>query len=178
MLSVHNISKSFNIKQILKDVSFNINPADRIGLIGPNGSGKTTLLKIILGHLEPDRGTITCKPIDLQLGYLAQALDLKKDTTIGELVSEEGISAEKHEQNLESLASAIAEQPDNVELQADFDETLKKLEDRLKHLEKKIKEAKKQLPAHSIKPPVMTTLLDLEDERDAIASQISIIKKN
>lgn len=57
-------------------------------------------------------------------------------------------------------------------------ETLEMLEDRLKQLEKKIEEAKIQLPAHSIKPPVMTTLLDLEDERDAIMSQISIIKKN
>ncbi|MEE8554154.1 MAG: hypothetical protein V3S72_12715 [Desulfobacterales bacterium] len=56
-------------------------------------------------------------------------------------------------------------------------ETLEILEDRLKRLEKKIEEAKIQLPAHSIKPPVMTTLLDLEDERDAIISQISIIKK-
>ena len=55
-------------------------------------------------------------------------------------------------------------------------ETLEILEDRLKRLEKKIEEAKIQLPAHSIKPPVMTTLLDLEDERDAIMSQISIIK--
>lgn len=57
-------------------------------------------------------------------------------------------------------------------------EPLEILEDRLKRLEKKIEEAKKQLPAHSIKPPVMTTLLDLEDERDAIMSQISIIKKS
>lgn len=57
-------------------------------------------------------------------------------------------------------------------------ETLEILEDRLKQLEKKIEEAKLQLPAHSTKPPVMTTLLDLEDERDAIMSQINIIKKN
>ncbi len=57
-------------------------------------------------------------------------------------------------------------------------ETLEILEDRLKQLEKKIEDAKQQLPAHSIKPPVMTTLLDLEDERDAVMSQINIIKKS
>ena len=55
-------------------------------------------------------------------------------------------------------------------------ETLEMLEVRLKQLEKKIEDAKQQLPAHSIKPPVMTTLLDLEDERDAVMSQINIIK--
>jgi len=57
-------------------------------------------------------------------------------------------------------------------------ETLEMLEVRLKRLEKKIEDAKQQLPAHSIKPPVMTTLLDLEDERDAVMSQINIIKKS
>ena len=57
-------------------------------------------------------------------------------------------------------------------------ETLEMLEVRLKRLEKKIEEAKIQLPAHSVKPPVMTTLLDLEDERDAVMSQINIIKKS
>jgi len=51
------------------------------------------------------------------------------------------------------------------------------LEDRLKKIEKKIEEAKLHLPAHSIKPPVMMTLLDLEDERDAIIGQINSIRK-
>ncbi len=51
------------------------------------------------------------------------------------------------------------------------------LEDRLKKLEKKIEEAKLHLPAHSIKPPVMMTLLDLEDERDAVLKQINSIRK-
>jgi hypothetical protein len=51
------------------------------------------------------------------------------------------------------------------------------LENRLKKLEKKIEEAKLHLPAHSIKPPVMMTLLDLEDERNAVLEQINSIKK-
>lgn len=55
--------------------------------------------------------------------------------------------------------------------------TLKRLESRLKQLEDKIGETKQQLPAHSVKPPIMMHLLDLEDERDAILSQISSIKK-
>ena len=52
-------------------------------------------------------------------------------------------------------------------------ETLEVLKLRLKELEKKIVEAKLQLPAHSIKPPVMITLLDLEDERDALLDRIN-----
>ena len=57
-------------------------------------------------------------------------------------------------------------------------DSLEILEKRLKTIEKKIKEAKLQLPAHSIKPPVMITLLDLEDERDAVMAQIDATKKN
>ena len=55
--------------------------------------------------------------------------------------------------------------------------SLEILEDRLRKLEEKIRQAKLQLPAHSIKPPVMITLLGLEDERDAILEQINSIKK-
>lgn len=56
-------------------------------------------------------------------------------------------------------------------------DSLEILEERLRELEEKIKQAEMQLPAHSIKPPVMTTLLDLEDERDVIQEQIKSIKK-
>ena len=55
--------------------------------------------------------------------------------------------------------------------------SLEILEGRLRELEEKIEDAKLQLPAHSTKPPVMITLLDLEDERDAILEQISAIRK-
>ncbi len=128
MLTVHNISKSFNIKEVFKNISFNINPNDRIGLIGPNGSGKTTLLKIILGQLQPDQGTITRNPKDLMFGYLAQALDFGDISTIGELVTQVGGNPEKLERDLESLSLAMTAQPENEDLQAAFDETLNKLE--------------------------------------------------
>ncbi len=56
-------------------------------------------------------------------------------------------------------------------------DSLEILEDRLSKLEEKIRQAKLQLPAHCVKPPVMSTLLDLEDERDAVQEQINSIKK-
>jgi hypothetical protein len=54
---------------------------------------------------------------------------------------------------------------------------LKLLEARLKELDKKIAEVKKRMPAHSIKPPIMMELFELEDERDAIVKQIEELKK-
>jgi len=58
MLSVSNITVQFGAKKLFEDVSFFVNPRDRIGLVGSNGTGKSTLLKIITGLVEPDSGEI------------------------------------------------------------------------------------------------------------------------
>lgn len=55
---------------------------------------------------------------------------------------------------------------------------LKELEDKLKELDEKIAEVNKRMPAHSVKPPIMTELFALEDERDEIAGQINQLKQN
>ena len=54
---------------------------------------------------------------------------------------------------------------------------LKLLENKLNALEKKIEEVKKRMPAHSIKPPIMTELFELEDERDLVKEQIIQLDK-
>jgi hypothetical protein len=54
--------------------------------------------------------------------------------------------------------------------------TVEELRQRLKELEKEIGETKKRLPAHSVKPPVMMDLLNLEDEYDAVLKQIENLK--
>ena len=73
MISLNNIDLYFGSRPILKDVSFQINKRDRIGLVGNNGAGKTTLLRLILGKQRPDRGSIE-KPPDLTTGYLPQQM--------------------------------------------------------------------------------------------------------
>lgn len=55
---IHNISKSFDNRQIVKDFEYIILRDDRIGIIGKNGCGKSTLLKMIHGDIVPDAGTI------------------------------------------------------------------------------------------------------------------------
>jgi septal ring factor EnvC (AmiA/AmiB activator) len=52
------------------------------------------------------------------------------------------------------------------------------LENRLKELDRKIAEINKRLPAHSVKPPIMTELFELEDERDAVAKQLDALKQS
>ncbi len=77
VISVEDVNFSYAEKPVLEDVSFQINPNEMVGVIGPNGSGKTTLLRLILGLLEPDSGTIRVfgkKPqlASSLLGYVPQ----------------------------------------------------------------------------------------------------------
>ena len=58
MIHIKNISKSFDNKAVLNNVSFSIGDNAITSLIGPNGIGKTTLLNILCGVLSPDQGII------------------------------------------------------------------------------------------------------------------------
>ncbi len=58
VVTVKNLSKGFDGKEVLKDVSFEIQRGDKVAIIGPNGIGKTTLLRTLIGELTPDSGTI------------------------------------------------------------------------------------------------------------------------
>ena len=62
MISIDKINLSFGGFELFKEISFLINPKDRIGLIGKNGAGKTTLLKIITGKENPSAGNVGIDP--------------------------------------------------------------------------------------------------------------------
>lgn len=65
MLELRHVSKSFNQKNILKDISFKIKKGETIALLGASGSGKSTILKMIAGLEIPDGGQILLNKIDL-----------------------------------------------------------------------------------------------------------------
>lgn len=80
VIRARNISYSYGDDDVIKDFSVNITRGQRIGLIGNNGVGKTTLLRLLLGHLEPQSGTLK-RGTNLKVGYfdqLRQSLDLEK----------------------------------------------------------------------------------------------------
>lgn len=95
-IEVENVSLTYETSVILDQISFTIQQGEYVALIGPNGAGKTTLLKIILGLLEPAKGSIRLfgQSIDTfrykyQLGYIPQRMSaslLKFPATVEEVV--------------------------------------------------------------------------------------------
>ena len=75
MIEIKNISKSFGERDILDNVSLNINGGDSVAIIGQSGVGKSVLLKHINGLLKPDKGIVEVDGYDLNIKML------EKDTT-------------------------------------------------------------------------------------------------
>lgn len=76
-IELNHISKAYDEKVLIQDFSYIFLKNDRIGFLGPNGAGKSTLLKIIMGEVEPDRGTIDIGPT-VKIGYYAQEIGDKE----------------------------------------------------------------------------------------------------
>ncbi|MBT0160937.1 ABC-F family ATP-binding cassette domain-containing protein, partial [Candidatus Bathyarchaeota archaeon A05DMB-2] len=85
VLTVHHLSKSFDHQLLFENVTFSLNPAERVGLIGPNGCGKTTLLRILIGEEQATSGYVRRDP-HLRIGYLPQGFELEQDISLGELI--------------------------------------------------------------------------------------------
>ena len=85
MISIDKINLSFGGFELFKEISFLINPKDRIGLIGKNGAGKSTLLKILTGKDTPTNGEVTV-PKDTTIGYLPQEMKVSDTRTLKEEV--------------------------------------------------------------------------------------------
>jgi ATP-binding cassette subfamily F protein 3 len=83
MIQVGNLSKTYGRQVIFDDVSFTVNPKERIGLVGRNGHGKTTLFRILTGQEHPDSGNIGI-PANYIIGHLAQRLSFSSDTVLKE----------------------------------------------------------------------------------------------
>ena len=109
MISINQLTVNFGGFSLFENVSFLINPRDRIGLVGKNGAGKSTLLKIISKHLAPSSGDVAM-PRDLTIGYLPQNM-LYSDTQIVQLEVEEAFREIKDlEREIEILTQKISEQ--------------------------------------------------------------------
>ena len=82
MLVVEKLTKSFGARDLLSDVSFTVNPGEKVGVVGPNGAGKTTLLKIIAGDERLNAGKVITS--EGALSYLHQEADVNLESSLNE----------------------------------------------------------------------------------------------
>jgi ATP-binding cassette, subfamily F, member 3 len=83
MLRLEHISKVYPTGEVLKDVTWEVKPGERVGLVGVNGAGKSTQLKIINGEIEPTAGEII-RPNSLKIAYLTQEFEVEPTRTVRE----------------------------------------------------------------------------------------------
>lgn len=131
MISINNLSVEFSARPLFSDVSFVINPTDKIALVGKNGAGKSTMLKILAGIQSPSGGSIS-KPSDVTVGYLPQQMKIADDTTI----IEETKKAFRERLRMEEELNALNRELENT---TDFEsEAYHKLLDRMEFLNDRI----------------------------------------
>ena len=83
MLRLEHISKTYTTGEVLKDVTWEVKPGERVGLVGVNGAGKSTQLKIISGEIEATSGEII-RPASLKIAYLTQEFEVEPTRTVYE----------------------------------------------------------------------------------------------
>ena len=111
MLSLTNISVHFGSRVLLDDISFQVNPRERIALAGRNGAGKTTLLNIIAGLREPSSGTLG-RPSDLTIGYLPQHMLTRDGRTVREEARQAFARGEALQRRSEEMTRELQERTD------------------------------------------------------------------
>ncbi len=93
VIDVHHLTKKFDGRAVVRDLSMQVKRGTIYGFLGPNGSGKTTTIRMLCGLLTPDEGDGTCLGYDIrsetdkikrQVGYMTQRFSLYQDLSVRE----------------------------------------------------------------------------------------------
>src|SRR5271156_6360041 len=108
MISFSGINKQYGKQLIFVDASFQLNPGEKVGLVGPNGSGKTTLFRMIVNEESPDEGEVSV-PKKLTIGYFRQDVEeMKGRSVLDEAIAGSGRAGDLHHE-LEALQHAMGD---------------------------------------------------------------------
>ena len=130
MISLDNLTVSYGGWTLFDNISFLINPKDRIGLVGKNGAGKTTLLRIITGEQQPTTGAVPLNG-DCTIGYLPQTMRVADTTTLVEETAKAFEEVLRLEAEIEALTREIAERTDYES--PEYEQLLHRLNDAQDH---------------------------------------------
>src|SRR4051812_126211 len=81
IVNAREISKTYGIAPLFRNISITVSEGDRIGLIGPNGAGKSTLLQILEGRVRPDTGDVAVRK-RTRFGFVAQTSEFAPHETV------------------------------------------------------------------------------------------------
>src|SRR5580692_159806 len=113
MISFSRIGKQYGRQIVFVDASFQLNPGEKCGLVGPNGSGKTTLFRMVVGEESADEGDVSV-PKKLTIGYFRQDVeDMKGRSVLDEAIAGSGRAGDLHHE-LEDLHRAL-EDPERAD---------------------------------------------------------------
>src|SRR5499433_847976 len=108
MISFSHLGKQYGRQVLFIDASFQLNPGEKVGLVGPNGSGKTTLFRLIVGEETADEGEVSV-PRRLSIGYFRQDVEeMSGRSVLDEAIAGSGRLGDLHHE-LESLQHAMAD---------------------------------------------------------------------
>src|ERR1700683_4154339 len=113
MISFSNINKQYGKQLLFVDASFQLNPGEKVGLVGPNGSGKTTLFRMVVGEESPDDGTVSV-PRKLTIGYFRQDVEeMQGRSVLDKAIAGSGRVGDLHHE-LEALQREMSD-PDKAD---------------------------------------------------------------
>jgi ATPase subunit of ABC transporter with duplicated ATPase domains len=108
MISFSSVSKQYGKQILFVDASFQLNPGEKVGLVGPNGSGKTTLFRVITGEEGVDEGDVSV-PRKLTIGYFRQDVEeMSGRSVLDEAIAGSGRLGDLHHE-LEDLQHAMSD---------------------------------------------------------------------
>jgi ATPase subunit of ABC transporter with duplicated ATPase domains len=108
MIAFSKVCKQYGKQLIFVDASFQLNPGEKCGLVGPNGSGKTTLFRMIMGEETPDDGDVSV-PRKMSIGYFRQDIEeMEGRSVIDETIAGSGRLGDLHHE-LDQLQSAMSD---------------------------------------------------------------------
>jgi len=108
VINLTNISKRYGRQILFVETSFQLNPGEKIGLVGPNGSGKTTVFRLIVGEEGPDEGLVSV-PKRTTIGYFRQDIsEMSGRSVLDETIAGSGDLGELHHE-LQDLEHAMAD---------------------------------------------------------------------
>jgi ATP-binding cassette, subfamily F, member 3 len=128
VFTVHQLTKSYGLNSVFRNITFSLNTGERAALVGPNGCGKSTLMNIIARVEQADSGHVAYTPSNLRVGYLRQGIDFEPGETVGGYLHQFASNLNETLRTLETFCEKLAEKPNNQNLISQYELTLKKLD--------------------------------------------------